>query len=733
VRHCWLDTEARSRTPIRNGLDLYCRDAECRIVTFKIDGASTRIWFPYLDPVIPADLRAAIDDPECLFIAHSAQFDIRILAICLKIRIALSRWRCTQAIAYTAGLPGSLESVGIALGLPHDQQKLVDDSHLIHLFCEPHDGRFVEPAEKPDEWARFCAYAIKDTDALAEVYKRLPLHNFQGVNLDWWRLNFMENARGFKIDAPFARIAVKFLERAKEISDAAVSDATGNEVTAATQRNRLLNYLNRRYEAKLTSLRAADVRDLLESDDIPVDLRYLLEMRLEAAKSSGSKYKRALAIMGPGDRLRNCVQFNGAGKTGRNSHKGFQPGNLARPVLNVRREFGPKAGKMELAPIKAKYIDQIVMPGIVSGEALNNELIYGGPNEAAALCLRHVPIASPGCEFTVGDWANIESRVCAWIAGETWKLEAFRLKDAGRGADLYKLLFSQFFGVPIDQVDDVMRQAGKVCDLAFQFHGGVGALVTMSATYSLDLDAVAPIVLAKATPEQLKKAERAWRRAFLADEDHDLPKATYLACDVLKQVYRASNKATDQLAYDLDNAVKNALRERGTCYEVAKCKIWATGDFLIVQLPSGRRLMYAKPTLHEERDVDPDTGKETRRSYVTYLANRGKHRFREKAWSGLFVENIVQAIANDVMRWAAVAVHEDALTVPEIATYLGTLPELQRTVLVLDVHDELVLDVPQGSYPLKRMLGIMTKGFSWTAGLPLAAEGWQNSRYGKRA
>lgn len=729
---CWIDTETRSRTPIRDGLDKYTRDAQCFIVTYKIDGGPTRIWFPMQDPAVPADLQQAIDDDKCIFVAHKAGFDVRILKRCLDIWVRLGRWRCTQAKAYAAGLPGSLESVGIALGLQADQAKLVDDGQLIHVFCEPHDGKFTEPEDEPEKWARFCAYAIRDTDALCEIDKRLPNHNFQGMNLRWWELNFLENERGFGFDAFFARKAVTFLEKAKAVTDALVSEKTGGEVGAVTQRDRLLKYLNRKYNAELTSLRAADIRDMLEQDDIPLELRLLLETRLEAAKSSGSKYKRGLKLMGPDERLRDCVQFNGAGKTGRNSHRGFQPGNLARPTLNVRRTFGPKAGKMEMVSIKAKYIDNIVMPGVISGEALNNELIYGGPNEAAALCLRHVPIASAGCEFVVGDWSNIESRVCAWIANETWKLEAFRLKDAGRGADLYKLLFSQFFGIPIEELGDIERQGGKVCDLAFQFHGGVGALVTMAASYALDLDALAPGVLARATEEQLKKAEKAWRRAFLKDEDYDLPKRTYLACDVLKQVYRSSNKATEQLAYDLENACKSALRERGTAYDVAKCTIWATGDFLIIQLPSGRRLMYSKPILKEEVSIDPDTGKESRSSYITYLTSRGKQRRREKMWNGLVVENVVQAIANDVMRWAAVAIHDDALTVPAVANYLAQLEEWARTVLVLDVHDELVLDVPIGSYSLQRMIAQMVKGFSWSSGLPLAAEGWSFYRYGKR-
>jgi DNA polymerase bacteriophage-type len=539
------------------------------------------------------------------------------------------------------------------------------------------------------------------------------------------------NQRGFGFDVKLALAAQKFLKTAKDVTDASLSKATKGAVAAATQRKRLLYYLNDKLGADIANLRAAEIRDYLERDDLNPEVRFLLETRLEAAKSSGAKFGRGLRMVGPGNRMRNTIKHNGAGRTGRYSHRGFQPGNMARPALTVRRDDGA----YEQIPIKAKYIDEVVIPGIYSGQAANNPEVYGGPNEAAALVLRHAIQAALGCELVVADYSNIESRILAWLANQEWKLEAYRAADAdptNKGKDLYRILFSQFFGTNVLEVNDNERQSGKVSELAFGFGGGVGALVMMAAAYQMDLDPLADLVLPRAKPEHVKKARKAWRRAFLTNEDYALDAKTYMACDVLKQTYRESNDAINQFRYDLDNAVKGAIKSPGQSYSVGKCKIWSVGTWLIIELPSGRRLLYASPKIHTEVVADPETNKPIHRESVSYLTARGKQWRREKAWAGLFVENIVQAVAADCLREAITRLHADTLTVPAVRSFLATLPEEERTAISLHVHDEVVLDVPKGSYTLERMIQVITAPFEWSAGLPLAAAGWVYPTYGKR-
>lgn len=729
MSECFHDWETRGWEDLRGrGLDVYLDHAEPTILTWAVDDDPIQIWDALEDPEIPDDFRRVCADRSISMVAHNAPFDRGVLhRLVGGLHVPMARWRCTRAQAYAHGLPGALDTLGVALRIPESERKLSDGKALIQLFCVPHDGRFVSPYERPAEWATFKRYAIQDTAALRTIHRALPQCNYSGENLDVWHLDQKVNQRGFGFDDELAEAAVKLLGRAKKKHDDRAGELTGGVVEATTQRDRLLRYLASK-GLDIPNMRAATIREYLESADVEPGIRLLLEIRLEASKSSGAKYKKGLAQVGRGGRMRNTIQYGGAGRTGRFSGKGFQPHNMSRPVVLVRKE----SGKYELEPVKAKYIDAIVLPAIRSGAALDLPEVYGGPNEACALALRHCIVADPGNEFVVGDWSNIEGRILAWIAGELWKLQAFRDKDAGTGADLYKLLYSRFFGKLIDTINDTERQAGKVVDLSMGFHGGVGAFVTMAAGYGIDLSVLPALVLPNADPKMLKKAHKAWRRAFLTGEDFDLEPDVYQACDVLKQLYRASSPAIDQIAYELDRAIKSCVANPGISMCVAKCTIWRTGGSLNIQLPSGRRIIYWGPQLHIEKRVDPETGKETNSEYVSYMVARGKSWFRLRAWSGLFVENIVQAIANDILRAAMLRVDRHCWTVPAVSAYLQGLPPDEQTAITLHVHDEIVIEVPAGTIQLEKYLGILTEPTDWSSGLPLAAEGWVGPRYGKR-
>jgi DNA polymerase bacteriophage-type len=734
----FLDSETRSRTDISAGTDRYTRDAECMIVTYAFVTGPAKIWFPRVDP-IPADLQEHLNDPNVLLIAHNAAFDRLILQRALKINTGVARWRCTMAGASAHGLPGSLEALGKVCMLTADEGKLVDDKGLIHTFCVPQasNGKFIEPLDAPIEWARFCAYAIRDTEALRSIFNRMPQVNYGGVNLRSWMLDQLVNERGFGFDVKLAQAASEFLDDAREASRKVMRANTEDQIGSATQAKRLLAYIRNRYDIDIESMKAGDVRDYLESDDLDPVLRTVLEERLEAGKSSGTKFKRGLSLVGPEARIRHWCRWSGAGRTGRHAGRGYQPHNLPRPSITVRRPAGhPRAGRMELEPVKAATIDDIIIPGIYSKAALNNPLVYGGPFEAVAIAVRHGIVAAQGNELVVGDFKNIESVITPWIAGEQSVLDAFQFSfdnPKDKSKDPYRILAGKMLGKRPEEVNESERQLGKVALLAFGFGGGVAALVNMSIAYQMDLEPLAKIVLPTATPEQIEKANKSWERAFLKGEDFELERPVYMACDVLKQAYRTSNPAINQMRYNLDTAIKEAVADKnGTVYHVARCQVWCNASFLVIQLPSGRRLLYAAPILKYEEVEDILGGKPWKSRYITYLTVRGRSWRRERAWSGLFVENIVQAVANDVLRAAMLRVHDDTLKVPEIAVYLTTLDSYARTAISLHVHDEIGIDVPTGSYSEERLLTTMKTKESWMIGLPVSADTWHHERYGKR-
>jgi DNA polymerase len=706
----FVDTETRCPIDINRGTDLYTAQAECMLTSFVRDEGKAVLWDVLGGESIPPDLADAIRDPAEPLVAHNATFDRAVFTRCLHLDIPVSRWRCTMAQAYAHGLPGSLAALCAVLDLAEDQRKQEEDGKLIHLFCIPYaDGTYADRRSHPEEWVRFCNYALMDAVALREIHRRLPKHNYRDLNLESWQLDQLINERGFGFDPKLASAARKALSYAKDAHDTDILVATEGEVASATQRAKLLAYLNASGLA-LPNMRASTMREWLERDDVLPEQRFILELRLEAAKSSGSKFKRGMEMVGEGSRIRHAIQWSGAGRTGRSAGRGFQPHNAPRPTA------------------KAAWVSSLIIPEILSGEVVGREpLVYGGVNEACSNAVRGCIVAAPGNELVVSDWSNIEGRGLAWCSGEEWKLDAYRAQDSGSGADGYRLLYSRFFGAPLDEVTEDQRQVGKVVDLSCGYLASVGAFVTMAAGYKVDLDSLVPIVLPIAKQEHRRKAYTAWKRAFLDGEDLGIAPDTYQACHVLVQVYREANAKIFSTGHAVGNACIEAVENPGAIFEAAHCRIWSTGGWLIIELPSGRRLLYSKPRIETEKKVDPLTEKERLLKHITYIAWRGKQWMRNRAWAGLFIENIVQAIANDILRLGLKVAHQNTR---EIARSMGV-----KTAICLHVHDEIVLDVPKGAYALDQLRADMTTGVlaiaPWAKGFPLAAAGYVAQRYKK--
>src|SRR5690606_15493346 len=146
-------------------------------------------------------------------------------------------------------------------------------------------------------------------------------------------------------------------------------ELTQDAVGSVTQREKLLAWFNAS-GLDIASLKASDVREALESDDLPPEHRMLLELRLEGSKSSGAKYRRGLDCVGPDGRLRDTMVYCGANRTGRWSGRTLQPQNLSR--------YSPQWEQLNKdAPHEP--IEQIVLPAILRGDVATLEA-HGGVN-----------------------------------------------------------------------------------------------------------------------------------------------------------------------------------------------------------------------------------------------------------------------------------------------------------------------------------------------------------------
>ena len=328
--------------------------------------------------------------------------------------------------------------------------------------------------------------------------------------------------------------AIRATDEEKERLAGEAQSLTDGAVRAATQRDAVLRYLLEKHGIPMDDLRASTVEAMLGNDNYPWEVRELLRVRLQASTASVAKYKALERSTSSDGRLRGTLQFCGAIRTGRWAGRLFQPQNLPRPSRG------------------AEAIDYGI-ESLKRGE--HDTLVSGGVMSFASDALRGSIIAPPGKKLVVADLSNIEGRVLAWLAGEAWKLTAFRAYDAGTGPDLYCVTYGKAFNVEPRSITkkDPRRQHGKVIDLAGGFGGWVGACQAFAKLYRVK-----------------------WS---------DAEAATSMGA------YRDAHPATRKLWEDLNDAAFRAVTRPGVKFDAGRCTYLTSGDFLWCRLPSGRRIL----------------------------------------------------------------------------------------------------------------------------------------------
>lgn len=689
----YIDLETYNETPIGVGLHRYAETVEILLFAFAVDDEQVEVWDLTTGAPMPQRLRAILQDPEVQLVAHNAAFERTCLRHALDLEIPVERWFCTMSQSYAHSMPGKLETLGQAQGLAEDERKLKIGNQLVLTFCKPRPkNQILRRATRhthPVEWEQFVEYCRQDVAQMRTSSKKLPLWNYRGQELALWHLDQKINDRGVLVDLDLARGAVVTAEREKQLLKRRGQDITGGEVESLTKRDQLLAHLLGEYGVDLPNLQKATLERRLEDPDLPEGLKELLRLRLDATTTSVAKYKTLLKAVSSDGRLRGILQFCGAGRTGRWAGRIWQPQNLARPTH--------KQWEIEEAieAIKADALDLIcddVMPRLSS-------------------CIRGSIIAPEGKKLVVADLSNIEGRTLAWLAGERWKIQAFRDFDNGTGHDLYALAYAKAFGVSPEAVmwnkengDGSWRQIGKVMELALGYEGGVGAFITFAAAYNIDLEAMAEQA-ASSIPKQVWGEARGmleWtkkkRRSTFGLSDR-----AWLVCESFKRLWREAHPETVAFWREMDETVRQAIGTPGVTLTCRRLRVRRDGSWLRVVLPSGRALCYPAARID-------DKGR------ISYM---GTHQYTRKwtrihTYSGKLVENLVQAAARDVMA------HGMLLADP--AGY----------EILLTVHDELITEAPDtDEFSHEGLAGYMATVPAWAPGLPLAAAGFEAYRYRK--
>jgi DNA polymerase len=696
------DLETYSEVPIKHGTYKYAENCEVMLFSYAIDDGPVKVW-DVIDELVPSDLSVPLFDDSVELVFQNSMFDRTVMRLEMECDLPITRFRDTMVQALAHSLPGALGKLCAILNIPHDQRKMDTGRQLIHLFCKPRPKnsalRRATRDTHPQEWAQFVEYAAHDVEAMRAIYKKLPTWNYSGDELALWHLDQRINDRGMCVDTDLATAAVRTVKREKDRLARRTGAITNGAVGATTQRDVLLAYLLAEHGAELPDLQAATLERRLTDTDLPAEVRELIAIRQQASSTSPTKYTSLLNAVSADGRLRGTKQFDGAARTGRWAGRVFQPDNLMRIPKHVKPQYDELIGY-----IKADSVD----------------LLVDDPIEICASVVRGSIIPGPGKKFAISDLSNIEGRVLAWLAGEEWKLQAFRDYDAGTGHDIYAIGYARSFGGTPEEVmaDDkaggIKRQVGKVQELASGYQGAVGALVTMAQTYKLDLEQLVAEGAALIDETTLAKAREAYA-GVLAEmaaaeaksrpprmTDFGLSERAYTVLWSLVFKWREANSKIRAFWYDLEAAVRASIVHPERTTTVGSLCVDRRGNWLRIRLPSGRFLCYPAPK------VNIETGK------ISYM---GMNQYT-KQWSrigtygGKLAENVTQAVARDIL---AVA-----MPVAEAAGF----------EIVLHVHDELVTEIPLGGNSAG--LGeIMRTAPAWADGLPLAASAYETNRYRK--
>lgn len=549
-----------------------------------------------------------------------------------------SSWKCSMIWSAYIGLPLSLKGVGGVLGF--QEQKMKEGKELIRYFCVP----------------------CKPTKSNGSRTRNLPMHD-----ITKWATFVSYNRRDVEVEMCIQKKLSKFpvpefiwdeYHIDQKINDRGIAI----DMYVVEQAIKMDEYSKKELSEEMKKLTNLDNPNSVvqmkqwlsdngvETDtlckkavaemlkDAPQELADVLTLRQQLAKSSIKKYQAMENAVCADSRARGMFFFYGANRTGRWAGRLIQLQNL------------PQNHMPDLEQAR-----DLVKSG--NYDAL--EMLYDSIPEVLSELIRTAFIPKDGYKFIVADFSAIEARVLSYLADESWRNKVF-----ANNGDIYCASASAMFNVLVEKhgQNSHLRQKGKIAELALGYGGACGALKAMGA---LDMGL---------SEEELQPLVDAWR---------------------------TSNSNIVHFWWDIDNAVKVAIKQKATTETHGIHFIYQSG-MLFIKLPSGRSLTYIKPKI----GINQFGGES-----VTYEGVGATKKWeRIESYGPKFVENIVQAISRDILSYA--------------------MHTLSHCFICGHVHDELIIECPMDE-SLDAICEQMGKTPPWIKGLQLRADGYETMFYKK--
>lgn len=603
-------------------------------------------------------------------IAHNANFERECLSQLNPAFRDPRRWIDTSVMCGVVGRPRSLKDACKSLCLPTDKQKDARGVRLIGLFSIKTRKAHKTPEQAPREFAEFCSYCGQDVIAERHIYQllRYSMDDYFEPQL---ALDFAVTDNGAPIDQREALGAARLYDRLQDEAESRCLQITGG---AAMRSTKALREWTASKGWPLESFAAGAVDQALADAGkcaAHPEVAEFLQLRKAASGTAGKKYAAILAMLAR-DQKCHGILVGRAAHTGRYAGRGLQPQNLPRG--NFDKDF---------LPLIRSIAQRAASPDQADAAAADLDLIAGDRAcDALAAILRDciAPIRSDEC-LVVSDYSAIEARVLAWLAGETWVEDIF----AGDGK-IYERTAAAMYCKGIDSITKAERMAGKIATLALGYGGGIGALARMAEAYGVQF-----------TDEQAQGIVDSWRQSR--------PKTVKLWGLLNDMILQATENgiAVVHLAHTQINARMIRIADR---------------PVLAVELPSKRYIYYWNPKIirleNNRKEIIVEMYGATGDNYAGIQPEaEGAH--NSKLYGGKLTENIIQAIAFDILLNSLLKLYKRGLNI------------------CFHVHDEIVISCKKdiSNRIAETMVADMTQLPEWAHGLVLATEPEIMDRYKK--